>query len=45
VHPPIEGKEPIMETVGAPTLGASEATVDIAPGPAETERAEERTIV
>jgi hypothetical protein len=40
VPPPIEGVEHIVEKVGAPTLGASEAA-----GPVEIKRAEERLVV
>jgi cellulose biosynthesis protein BcsQ len=31
-----EGEELVVETVGVPMLGASEAPANIAPGPAET---------
>jgi hypothetical protein len=45
VRLPNEGKESIVETVGALMLGASEAVAAIASGPKETERAEEQMVV
>jgi hypothetical protein len=45
VQPPIEGEEPIVETIGARTLGASEVAVEIAPTPADTERMEIQTVI
>jgi hypothetical protein len=44
VQPPTEGEEPIVETVSAPTLGASEVAAEIAPGPAATKLVEIRTV-
>jgi hypothetical protein len=36
VQPPIEGEEPVVQTVSAPTLGASKAAASIAQGPEAT---------